>query len=394
MKEFLINLDLQQLWGTISQHVVLWFNLAIEKISTLLETLYQIALDYPWLAGVSFLLLIGLPIIFNKIKKSKSDSESEIEGRLDQLMEEMQDFELNAPLIDLQDNFSDSSNTDMEPLHDENTFKLDFENDQDLPGPAPTLNILESDAMIELPSLLADEENGENGHATQTEEQKIEDILLSEDSSENHFYVDDPNPIPEGLTEQDSDWSQISRPALSSYDDTELTIEGIEDLPQEMEQPGMESAQEASFKPEEDTIPEIKMDSHSPTEPVEHPAEGEAMKDSATEEEAPCHEEEFLLQSTDLTGKEYAEKSELSLPEEEVPLSSHQETGKESFANHVQSQVAIPEKIAKEPSLSRSHPLNSNRKLQNAFSPGLVKPAVANYNQLLESFIFLKDQKK
>lgn len=400
MKEFLSSLDLQDFWDDIPEQIGLWFDNTTSKLSLFLEPLYQKILANPLLAGAILLTLIGIPLIFLKIQKIKSEAETETDsdGRLDQLMEEMRNFEIKTPLIDLQKNFSGAPITNMKPRDEENSFKFNFESDQEYPDSNSAIETLDFDTMIELPSLISNEENSENETFRPTEERETAGISLSTDSTEYQFQLDDNRLELDGLPEQVSDWSQISRPALSGYDDTELSIEGIESLQQQLD----ESIHEVTLdlpseqEQEEDSKQEIQFDSASPVaEPVEPTSQDEAIEETASvfEEEIHYQEEDSLLQSIDPVATELEEEQGLSVTEDDH-LITRQETFNESFDNRVQSVVAAPEKIIKESQFPQSLPLKSVMKSQLPSNHTRIKAPGKNYKEILESFILLKDQKK
>jgi hypothetical protein len=398
MKEFLSNLNLQDMWEDIPEQIGIWVNIATSKLLVFLDPLYQNALINPLPTGALLLALIGIPLIFLKIKNSKSKSEAETDDRLDQLMEEMQSFEIKTPLIDLQKNFSDSPITDMEPLRqEESSMKFDFQSsrDESVPDSDHIHEILESDNMIELPSLISNEESRENDNFSLSEEQETADTPSLTDSIENQFRLDDDKELErEGLTEQASDWSQISRPALSGYDDTELTIEGIENLQQEIEKSILDLPSEQENK--DDLIQEIKVAPTSPApEAVEPASQDEDIEETVSkiEEEIHCQEDDARLPSTNPVATESEADRELFVAEEDH-LIPHQENFEESFDNQVQSTVSVPEDILKEPQFPQSLPLKPILKSQPHANHTRIKSPNKDYKKLLESFILLKDQKR
>ncbi len=395
MKEFISSLNLQNLWENIPEQIAIWVDIVTSTLSVLLNPIYQNALVNPLPTGALLLALIGIPLIFLKIKKSKSGTEAD--DRLDQLMEEMESFEIKTPMVDSQENFPDSPIASMEPLQGENAFNFDFTSDQRLPDSDHINETLEPGTMIELPSLISTEESSENETSNRPEEQETTSIPLSEDSTESQFQLDDQGFEIEGMTEQVPDWSQISRPTLHDHNDTELTIEAIESLQQEMEESRLEAILDIPSEQEqkEDLFREITEDSASPLpETVEPTSQVETIEEtvSTNEEEIHYQEEDSYLQPADPVVTESEVAPELSVEDEE-PLRTHQETIQENFDDQVQSTLAGPEEI-QEPQFSDPLDLQPILKSQLPANHTRIKPPSKNYKELLESFILLKDQKR
>lgn len=398
MKEFSSNLNLQELWEGLPEQISIWFNIVTSKLSVIVDFLYQKALANPLPMGVILLALVGIPLIFFKINKTKSETESD--GRLDQLMEEMQNFEIKTPLIDLQKNFSESPITNKEPTHEESSFNYELEITPILPDSDQIHETLEPDTLIELPSLISDEENRESDILSHPEESETADAPLPANAIDYQFQLNDDDSEQESATRQTSvDWSQISRPALSDYDDNTLTVEGIEHLQQELD----ESSQEMTLdlppeqEQEEELIREIEMTSAIPApEPVETPSQHEDIENnpSTIEEEIQYPEEEDAPSpSANPVATESDADLELSATEDDH-LTTHQEAVEESLDSPVQSTVAVPEKIMQESRLLQSLPLKPILKSQPIPSHTRLQSPGKDYKKLLESFILLKDQKR
>lgn len=389
MKEFLSNLNLQDLWKDVQEQIVPWLETTSSKLLVFLAPLYQKALLNPLPTGALLLALIVIPLIFLKIKKPKPETE----GRLDQLMEEMQGFEVKKPLIDLQKKFSNSPITNMEPLrHEKSSMQFDFESDPGFKNSDHLKETLDSDSLVELPSLFSNEEGGENDASRPYEEQ--ETAAASTDSIENQFQLDDKELEFGDTTEEISDWSQISRPALSDYDDTELTIDGIERLQQQIEQSTLDLPSEQ--EKEGDVMQEIEVAPTSPVpEPIELIAQNEDIEKtvSTIEEEMQYQEDEPYLPATDPVVAESESSHELSVAED-GHLTPHQETVQENLDDQIPSTTGVPEAMIQETRFSESLPLKPIQKSQSLSNHTRIKSPRKDYKGLLESFILLKDQKK
>jgi hypothetical protein len=405
IKEFLSSLNIKNLMESFSEKLGGWVDVVTSGLSDLLNPLYQKALANPLPAGAILLALFGIPLIFSKVKNKKTEPDTD--DRLDQLMEEMRNYEINAPMIDLQKNFSDAPASELEPPHEEIPFTTDFEIDRtdQLSNPPNETETLDSENMIELPSLFLDEEHIENKTSDDPksddpkEETGDAPFSSSIDSIENQLQLNDSDPELEGTLDQDSDdWSRISRSALSGYDDTEFSIEAIESLQDEIEESTRESPLDVTFENEkEDFIQEIHSDTASPPpEPVEPISQNESIEEPASEIEENVYfeEKDSLLQSTAPVSEDSDEEFELSLPEEAVHQIPLQETFEENFDNQVQSTVTVPEKIVQEPQFPDSFPLKPILKSQPAANHTRIQSPGKDYKSLLESFILLKNQKK
>jgi hypothetical protein len=391
MKEFLLNLDLQNMWEHFSEQIGIWIDIATSKLSVFLEHLYQQSLANPLPAGAILLALIGIPLIFLKVNKTKSESETD--GRLDQLMEEMQSFEIKTPMGDLQKKFSESPIANMEPPHEEDSFKFDSKSNQGFSDSDHVHETLDSDSMIELPSLISDEENREDDTSFLSEEQETEDISSLADSNENQSQLDKEELELEDMPEV-SDWFEISRETLSAYDDTELSIEGIENLQQKLEESTREFSLEIPSANKEDLKQELTVGS---TSPIPDPVEPTSLNGNLEETVSANHEEgnnyqknDSALPSIDPVAPEPEEERKLTVAKDDYPI-PHQEMVEENFDNQIQSTVAVSEKIINESPLTKL-PLKQMPKSQP--DQTRIKSSDKIYKDLLESFILLKDQKR
>lgn len=392
MNEFFTNLDLQELWEEVLLQILPWVDFATTTLKAFLEPLYQKILANPLPAGAILLALIGIPLIFLKTKKT--NSESETDGRLDQLMEEMQNFEIQTPLSDLQNKFSKSPIANMEPPHEEDSLKFDSKSNQKFSVSDHVHETLDSDSMIELPSLISNEENGENGASNLTEDNT--DIPLLEDSNGNQLQLDESGREQDDMPEAVSDWFEVSRETLSVYDDTELTVEGIESLQQKLDESTKEFSLEipSANEEKEDSRQELKLDSPSPTpEPVESTSPNRNATEivSANNEEINSYQEVDSTQpSIDPVVPDLKDEHKFSVAEDAHPI-PQQEILEEDFDDQIQSTVAVSEKIVNESRLPKL-PVKQMPKSQPG--PTRIKPSDKVYKELLESFILLKDQKR
>ncbi|GJL79797.1 MAG: hypothetical protein NPINA01_27860 [Nitrospinaceae bacterium] len=399
MREFLFNLEIKQFFSNIAQKIALFFQGVTEQLGATLGPYFQKILTNPLAAGFTLVALITIPIIVFKVKKSKSEAESE--GRLDELMEEMKGFEMNGPMMGLDKNYDDAPLNDLEPYHEENLENMDFEMDEMIPEPDQKRDKLEPDSMIELPSLISNDEPEEIETSLFSEQWETADELLANDSNENRFKRDDRKSESEHLTKDDIDWSQISRPSLSEDDDADMTIEEIENLQKEMESSVQRLVNETSFEHgEEDFNREIEFD---PSPQVPEPSDS-APRNENPEETVSTTKSENHQKDRDIPAQPeepvFTKSEEIPEPtvarEEHFVPSEDEDTVEENFENPFEPEpmVAVSATSVKESKRVQPAALKPNLKSQTTPLHTRLKSPENDYRGLLESFILLKNQKR
>ncbi len=426
------NLNIQETWESIVLRVTSLLDLIRTQGMEVLAPFWDKVLDNPLASIITLLALIGLPYTLIKAKESNSEAND----RLDQLMDEMKDFEFEKPLADLQEKFKSPSPEDSPSTnHEQEISNLSLEID------AADLNTEEGSGPRNLKS--------DSFAKHLTLDQEVTDNFLTGDSWNLQPETDDENPelsafLEEDSAEEDSKDTKVSSPVEPGAQEAEYANLFFEDLPKKddddvlvsMAEKILSDAEISSSEPGvaeeayadhdsddlqtrmERTINKLRM-KYSPPAETEEVTSEEIDADpvpsvSETEENPSSHEE------TKEDGNEDASHASPPMvaedgdtpPPSPLPAPPDSNVGgqedslnKSDVITHLKSfQKKLEERFESEKNGLKKNSIDSPQE-QAAFFRPIPKPAkktspspdkTANqeYQESLESLIFLKDQKK
>lgn len=124
IEQLLEILNIQEIWESIVLQFKILFDPETSFLGGALKVFFEKIINNPLASFITLLALIGLPYTLYKAKQSSTEADE----RLDQLIDEMKDFEFEKPLIDLQEKFKGSS-FDNSPVinYDHDVLELNFE---------------------------------------------------------------------------------------------------------------------------------------------------------------------------------------------------------------------------------------------------------------------------
>lgn len=422
-------LNIQEIWESIFLQVTLALNSIRFQFLEIMVPFWDKVLNNPMASIITLLALIGLPYTLIKAK----DSSTQANDRLDQLMDEMDDFEFEKPLIDLQEKLKDTSNDD--------SSLSDY--DQDFPNLS-----LEIDAA----DLKTEEGSGPRNLNSESFakhlslDQEVTDNFLTANSWDLHQKTNDEDPELLTLSEEDSatensEETKISPPGEPHSMEEEYTNLFFEDLPQNDEANDLvasleenhdvakdslpkplDEEQEIASQDEDDlqtrmeqTIKKLKM-KYSPLEETEEAVFGKTSTDpvpsvSETAENPSSHEEikEDVIEnasppsSATLSQDENVSPASLVSPtsaggQEESLDKSDVITHLKSFQKNLESRFDSRANGLKKNSIDSPQEQKAFfrpiPKSSNTTWPAPDKTTDNEYQESLESFIFSKGQKK
>jgi hypothetical protein len=381
--------------------------------------------DNPLASIITLLAVVGLPYTLFKAKKSSTEASE----RLDQLMDEMKDFEFQKPLIDLQEKFKENS-IDSSPVinYDHDVLELNFEragsasfnNEED-----SDLQDLESSSFVKQITLDQDvtddflasgsrdpqseldignldlspfeeEEAFDNTEINQPEESSLEASVNDEEYAK--FFNEVPKIRDEEqdlvlIEEEVSNEMEIDQPVDSIINEEENTIPEVDDLKTRMEQ----AIQKLNGK----YAPLDEADGDAGKEIKEEPVPSviEPVKKSSLPEETNIDDQDEITSLPSSVSISSDSNSDSPNGEQKISLEkSHVITHLNSFKKNLENQLDLQEKELKKNSTEPSQE-------QNPLSETILKqagitwppPSTATdeeYQQTLESFLLLKNQKK
>ena len=374
------------------------------NLFALLQPLYQNAVDNPVAAAAVFMALLGIPLFLRK-SRSKKDS------RLDQFEEEMKSFEGETPLIDLKEKFKKSKSIRKPAVTADNLANYDSENeehdydfDEDdvIAELEPLEEEMEPDNMVDLSSMISNDESLEDETYYFSEDQETtasESPMAVDHQAETNGW----NPETDSKPLQETEWSQADLPGLPGFDseegysDIEMANAEIDGLQGEID----ESNRKTSFVMDsqaknEESGQEVTIDTSFPSfESMEPQSLEESFQESGENEHT-----EIIFESADSSPQSKDSDSYVSEEDHEfLPQNgSHSESHAETVDNVVEvpfsSMVSAPETKVKEIPVSHNLPLRPVHKSMEMFTSDQHKISHNDYEELLESFILLKDQKR
>jgi pilus assembly protein FimV len=140
-------LNLQETWESVVLQLQTMFDPENSAVLGAINFLIDKIAENPLASIITVAALIGLPYTLFKAKQS----DTEAKERLDELMDEMQDFEFEKPLIDLQEKFKDSSFDDSPVInYDQDILELNFDKVESAFGneETPVIQDLESTSFV------------------------------------------------------------------------------------------------------------------------------------------------------------------------------------------------------------------------------------------------------
>lgn len=382
----------------------------------------------PLASIITLAALIGLPYTLYKAKQSNTKANE----RLDQLMDEMQGFEFEKPLIDLQEKFKGGS-FDNSPLidYDQDVLELNFDkagppfNDED----DPILQDLESTSFVKqitldqdvtddfLSSGLMDTTSNPNDESLDLSalseeffnEKEFSQSAEPDNNEKEHadFFAEDlqiKNEDPvlsfiEEKKEEDSNVSEVetSQPVNLIIEPEKTVSEPEETVSQNTESPKADDLQTKM----EQAIQKLKS-KYAPLENAENEVAKEPVPLDINKIKKPSLAEEVHIEKPDddapLPSKVSASSDSPKGRQSDSLKKSHVITHLNSFKKNFENQLDTSgDKLKKKE--------NDNRQEQSAFFETIYKPKETThpkkskttdeeYQQSLESFLFLKDQEK
>jgi len=441
IEKLLEILNIQKIWETIVLQFKILFDPETSFLGSAFNTIFDKVLNNPLASIITLLALVGLPYTLYKAKQSSTEANE----RLDQLIDEMKDFEFEKPLIDLQEKFKGSS-FDNSPVinYDHDVLELNFEQtDPDYANEENTiLPDLESTSFVK--QITLDQEVTDDFLATgpmklgsELNDEHFDFSPLAEDDKEfADFYSEAPE-----IKDQEQDLvaaekevfdeTEVSLPGEFSIDEKEFSdfyseAHEIKDQEQDLvaaekevfvvaqtsPPPPVESnIVEPSIIEEENASPEIddlktKMEQaiqklkgkystpaeENDAEPV--PSVFKKIKKSswADESKAGGHKDTSSSSSTPKPADSRNGEKKNSLKK------SHVITHLNSFQKNLEHQLEIKTQGFKKKSADRQQEEISSfetiLKPTKITCPPQNKTTDEEYQQALESFLFLRDQKR
>jgi len=385
-------LNIQETWEAITLQLKALFDPERFPFLESLGLFWNTISDNPVISIFTLLVLVGLPYTLYKATQSSTQADE----RLDQLVDEMKDFEFEKPLIDLQEKFKNGS-FDHSPVIDYDQDILDL----NLERPNSSYSIEEDSVLQDLESTSFVKQI--------TLDQDVTDEFLAAGSMVLKSQPDDVNLDLSSLPEDFFDEAEISQPVESRVDEKEpatfnnkdpQTGDDKQDLvffKKETASPGTDDLQARM----EQAIQKLK-GKYAPPEEIEGETEPvpqviEAVKKSSLPEETNIEDapdEEAALPST-----ESAPSNSLAGEQKKSLKKSHVITHLNSFQKIFENQLNSTE----EQELEKNS--DAPQQEQNSSSETILKPIEITrpkknkttdeeYQQSLESFLFLKDKKK
>lgn len=397
MFEGLFNiLNIQELWGSLMLQVNSMLNPENFQYLTFLKPFWDKVLDNPLASIITLLALIVLPYTLIKAKKTSAEAND----RLDRLMEEMKDFEFEKPLIDLKENFKDisfkkSTITDYQLGQDD--LELNLEND------VPDLSIQDGPVLQDLESSSFTKQL--------TLDQEATDEFLAMDSSDRQHDTEDENPELSPLADDenhefshlfDEDWNgtKTSQAAEPSVEEKEDENHEMDDLQTRMQQAIQKLREKYSSPEETEEIAAREINTDTITSIPE--AQAKPSLHEETEEE---NEDTFLPSSEIPQEADDSHPSPESPPpdfmaegQDNPPKKSHLITHLKSFQKNLENRFDSNTRDSE--SSPNESPSDENSSFETILTPPeLTFPTSNNstdkeYQEALESFLFLKNQKK
>ncbi len=400
IKEFLMNAYEQfRLWFH-SQHFGLY--------ETFKPYIFK-ALKNPLATAITLIALFGIPFTLIKIKKTSTEAGK----RLDKLIEELDQYEVNKPKINLKKKPQQDSTEESEAL--ESFSAVDDESHSCPPEPADendlivrTLNRpkerLATDSLVALPPLYFKDE------ATEATDVEQETLSAPQNEEEEEFSFIEPAQKTFSLTGEDDepDWDQLTEesagsevPAASAgskYEESDFAGLEIQDLQQEMEKTIQKltrqmSSQDSEEAPDEEA-PDVEKVYAVPTLSDFHSIEPQSSAEEIYDNEEP--DEPF--QETRLESQPQEVLEETTWDEEEPgPTKSDSivtqlKTFQEKLATRFQPEGGTKIQDSNEP---------ENAKTGETFlkPTGIAcslpsKAKNRDYQELLESLILLNNPRK
>lgn len=409
MEVFFENFNIREIWESFLLRLELLLDPENFQFLNVLKPFWDKVLENPLASILTVLALIGLPYTLVRAKKSNTEASE----RLDLLMDEMKEFEFEKPLIDLQEKFKSPANQTptneaSEPGYNQTVLELNHKNDY------PDFNV-------------ADESGSGDSEASSftkqiTLDQESTDEFLSTNTLDLQLEEDDEDP--ELSPWEDESDIETSQPASSSSAEAEYVDQYFEDLQISDEDRELVALSKHSF--DEAEVDSAEADS---PDPVDQEADDLKAKmkmaikklrqkyptDDVNQETASVEinaEPEPLVFETQKK-KSVPEKPENNIdpsPPSQAPVSqdfpvgtkeaslensdviTHLKSFQKNLEDRFDAKIHEPEttEASQEQNTSFSTTLNTTE----TTSPPKSISADKEYQESLESFIFLKDQKK
>jgi hypothetical protein len=387
------------------------FKMIIDKIS-----------DNPLASIITLLAVVGLPYTLFKAKQSSTEAGE----RLDELMDEMKDFEFQKPLIDLQENFQGTSfdnapvinyNHDVLDLNFEKAGSSRYSSDED-----SDLQDLESSSFVKQITLDQDVTDDflATGSMEPQPELNIESLDLSPFDETEINQPEEPGAEPDAepsindeeyakffnevskITDEDQDLVLIEEEISNDIEIVQPVDSIIEEENSSLERDDLKTRMEKAIqKLNREYVPLDETDEVATKEIKEEPVPSviKPVKKSPVPEETNVEDPD---ENTSLSSSESIPSdsiSDSSNNAQEFSLKkSHVITHLNSFKKNLENQLDLKAHEAKKKS-------NESPQEQNSSSKTILKPTEVTwpppntatdeeYQQSLESFLILKNQKK
>ena len=387
------NLNIQEFWGSLMLQLKSIFDPENFQFLAFLHPFWDKISDNPLASIITLLFLVGLPYTLIKAKQSSTEAND----RLDRLMEEMKDFEFEKPLIDLKENFKD--------IQYKNSRIIDYDLNQDvlefnLENDVPDLSLQNDDSLEDLEPASFSKQISLDQDAT--DEFLARDPLDSQPEDENR----DLSPMAdndwaETKTDQDADPADMEDEfAKYFFDDLQVkdqeseSASGAEEIFNETEmsapETGVEEEEHANYELD-DLQSRMKLaiknlrEKYSPPEETTEIAATE-NEDTKENEGGPSPSSEKPEEENGAQPSPESVSPDLTIDgQEDSPRKSPLITHLKSFQKNLENRFESNE--------------GESKISLNDSPPELTFPTSDNstdkeYQEALESFLFLKNQKK
>jgi hypothetical protein len=409
IEELLEILNIQEIWESIVLQLKILFDPETSFLGGAFKVFFEKILNNPLASIITLLALIGLPYTLYKAKQSSTEANE----RLDQLIDEMKDFEFEKPLIDLQEKFQGRS-FDNSPVinYDHDVLELNFEKtDPDyINEENPILPDLESTTFVK--QITLDQEVTDDFLATgpmKLESELNEDHLDFSPLAEEIFDETEVSPSGEfNIDEKEfADFYSEDLEIKDQEQDLVSTEEEVFVVAEASPPPPVESniVEEENASPEmddlktkmEQAIQKLKGKYSTPAEEMDAepvPSVFKKIKKTSWAEESKAGGHKNTPSSSPTPSSSDSRNGEKKNSLKKSHVITHLNSFQKNLENHLDTK---PQRIKKK---STDHQQKEISSFETILKPTKItcppqnKTTDEEYQQALESFLFLRDQNR
>ena len=414
IEELLEILNIQEIWETIVLQFKILFDPETSLIGNAVKVFFEKIINNPLASIITLLALIGLPYTLYKARQSSTEANE----RLDQLIDEMKDFEFEKPLIDLQEKFQGGS-IDNSPVinYDHDVLELNFEktdpeyhNQENSIEENPDLPDLESNTFVK--QITLDQEVTDDFLATGP--MKLESSLNDEHldfSPLAEEVLDETEVSPSGeFNIDEKEFADFYNEDLE-INDQEQDLASVEEEVFVVEEASPPPPVEADIAEEENASPEMddlktKMEQailklkgkySTPAEEMDAepaPTVFKKIKKTSRAEESKADGQKNTPPSSPTPGSPDSRHGEKKNSLKKSNVITHLNSFQKNLENHLDNKSQEIEKKSTDHQRKEISSFNTTLKPTKVTCPPQNKTTDEEYQQALESFLFLRDQKR